>query len=82
MTRERFETSIDGYDVELEVYEEEGEPRSDCFIIRDTRRYSYSASLACLMDTGMLTCNRTDAQLAVHPQTIDEIERWALEKGY
>lgn len=41
----------------------------------------YSASLACLIDTGMLS-NRVFDEVAVERSIIDEIEEWAEESGY
>lgn len=81
MTRQQFETVIDGYEVELELYAESGEPRSDCFIHKRTRHHHYSASLACLSGTGELDDNGVHVH-TVHPQTIAAIEKWAEENGY
>lgn len=41
----------------------------------------YSASLAALIDTGVLT-NRAFEEHVVDRDTIDEIEEWAEENGY
>jgi len=41
----------------------------------------YSASLACLIDTGVLS-NRTFEEHVVNRDIIDEIEEWAEENGY
>jgi hypothetical protein len=76
--RKTIETEIDGYEVHLELYEERGEPRSDCFVIKG----QYSASLACLADTGELHSGNWDRVHEVHPQTITAIEKWAEENGY
>lgn len=73
-----IETKIDGYTVRLEMYEENREPRSDCFVIRGR----YSASLGCLADTGELHSDDWDRVHEVHPQTIRAIETWAEENGY
>lgn len=78
----RTETKIDGYEVSLEVWTECGEPRSECFIVRQTRTRCYSASLECLRDTGELTCTRDDLAVSVHQQTIDAIAKWAEDNGY
>lgn len=81
MTRPQTkETVIDGYKVELELYEESGEPRSDCFIHYHTRVRHYNASLACLQGEGVLDCNGFGH--IVHPQTIAAIEKWAEDNGY
>lgn len=78
MTQE-LKTKIDGYDVILQLYEECGEPRSDCLI---SKRSGLSASLNFLSDTGALENYNTGHTHVVHPQTIRAIEAWAEENGY
>lgn len=75
-------TQIDGYEVELDL--DHGEPLTDCLVVYRTRNVTYSASLACLQDTGFLYGSNAsgDYEYAVPQHTIDRIEAWALENGY
>jgi hypothetical protein len=87
MTNVKRETNIDGYDVHLELYEENKEPRSDCFIGLPTTRgnWRFSASLAALEATGVLNrCSNGagDDEHEVPQRTIERIQQWADEHGY
>lgn len=82
MTIQRYSTKIDGYEVSLELYEEGGEPRSDCFVTYETRQREYSSSLAALSATGELEDRNFEYAHEVHPQTIAAIEKWAEDNGY
>lgn len=66
-----------GYTATLELYTEDGQPRSDCFI----EKGNYTASLACAEDTGFLTDQR-DEQKEIDQGTLDQIREWAEENGY
>lgn len=68
-------TVIDGYTVELDVYPDE--PSSQCFVSKG----NYSASLAALDGTGVLTDHAFDDK-RVDPNTIAKIVAWAEANGY
>lgn len=71
---------IHGYLVELDVYTEGGELRSDCFV--SSRDGYYSSSLGHLYHEGGLTNNSTDELKPVATSVIEKIMEWALEEGY
>jgi hypothetical protein len=82
LRNETKKTTIDGYEVELVLYAEGGEQRSDCFIAKRVRGgRTYTASLACLSDIGELDAHDGYVH-AVHAQTITAIEQWAEQEGY
>lgn len=66
------------YTAELEVYTEDGEPRSDCFI--ESPCGNYTASLACALGEGILSGRDGDEPIADH--VVENIEKWALSNGY
>lgn len=68
-------TTIDGYEVEMM----DCDGSMNCFIMRD----GFSASLAALMDEGLLWKRSFSGDpLEVRQETIDKIETWALARGY
>lgn len=69
-------TKIAGLAVELELYQEDGEARSSCFISKGR----FSGSLECL--TGMGVLDDGGSELAVRQEIIDKIEAWADANGY
>lgn len=69
---------IRGYSVELELWVEDGEQRSECFIIRG----QFSASLECLTSMGVLTSTDGSGETAVPAAIISQIEAWADKAGY
>ena len=79
-SEKRISKKIHGYLVELDVYTEGGELRSDCFVSsRDDR---YNSSLAFLHHEGGLMNHSTDEFKPVASSVIDKIMEWALEEGY
>lgn len=78
-----LETTIKGYKVSLDTdMNGDGENNKDrvtgCWISKG----SYSASLACLEDTGLLHSTNWNAEEEVPREVIDEITAWAQENGY
>lgn len=75
-------TKIWQYNVELETWQEGSEQRSDCFVYHE--KTGTSASLQCLQDTGMLEnySGGGERHHTVEAAIIDEIEKWATERGY
>ena len=76
-------TTIWQYRVELEVWEEGGESRSDCFIFHN--KSDTSASLSALQDNGQLESYGRKGRESIHtvePAIIDDIAQWAEQNGY
>jgi hypothetical protein len=71
-------TVIDGYRVELELYTESGEPRSDCSVFKD----NFSSSLNRLDWEGTLYDANWRNEITVDRPTIDKITEWAESHGY
>jgi hypothetical protein len=71
-------TKIDGYSVEFEKYEEDGETRTQCFVMKK----DYNASLECLDAIGELQRYSDGRMIKVDQQTIDAIRVWAEGQGY
>lgn len=78
MRNELNETTIDGYLVELTLFEEDGEQRSFCHVTKGR----FNGSLALLSGNGVLENADGSSFLAVNPNTIEKIERWADDNGY
>lgn len=79
-----FGTGYNRYLVELTVWKEEDEPRSDCIIYHDphgSRDTKCQASLSCLEDTGHLEAS-SGSMHKVEPGMINDIAKWAQENGY
>lgn len=72
-------TIINNYVVELELYEDCGEQRSDCCV--STRSGRRSCSLQLLIDMGAIE-DGIGEEIPVKQATIDKIEDWALKNGY
>lgn len=79
---EHFHDDCYVYEVSLDT--DMGEGVTGCWIfykswgIRD-----YSSSLQCALDTGYLVCNQDETR--THPiraSLLQEIEDWAIERGY
>lgn len=84
---ETLETTIDGFEVELELFEERGEQRSYCTIMKEKGRKSWSSSLHMAESNGYLDSNHSGelGDEEGHPisqRTINKIEDWATENGY
>lgn len=75
-------TVIHGYKVELELFEEDGEPRSDCSVTRTIRGTEYGGSLGMLMGFGSLEAYETGDEYAVADTHRDAIVKWAEANGY
>ena len=75
-------TVIHGYKLELELFEEDGEPRSDCSVVRTIRGVEYGGSLAMLMGYGTLEDFETGDEYTVAEQHRDAIVKWAETNGY
>jgi hypothetical protein len=74
--------TIYGYDVELELFEEDGEPRSDCSVTRTVRGVEYGGSLGMLMGFGTLEDYNTGDEYDVPERHRTAIIRWAETNGY
>jgi hypothetical protein len=74
--------TIYGYDVELELFEEDGEPRSDCGISRTVRGVEYGGSLGMLMGFGTLEDYNTGDEYDVPEVHRNAIIKWAEANGY
>lgn len=78
----KHETVIDGYRVELELYEERGEPRSDCFIFYPAKNDRFGASLSCAEGEGELASYRDGVTHEIDERTCERIRKWAEDNGY
>jgi hypothetical protein len=76
----RLTTTIDGYEVEVEV-EDEMTERANCWISKMSAGIEYTASLASLHADGMLF-NSYDGALPVAMATVDKITEFAEANGY
>lgn len=72
-------TNIDGYNVELDLGNEEF--ASSCIVSIETRKGKAIGSLEFLMGDDWLE-TRSGYAHRVNQQTIDAIEQWALDNGY
>jgi hypothetical protein len=75
-------TEIYGYKVELELFEEDGEPRSDCSVTRTVRGQEFGGSLGMLMGFGMLEDYETGDEYDVPERHRRAIIKWAEDNGY
>lgn len=73
-------TTIDGYTVDLDT-DMDGDGTTGCWVSYKALYDEFTASLACLIDTGVLTAN-SGREWVVDEVTIDRIEVWAEQKGY
>ncbi len=69
-------TIIDGCEVELEIFTENGEEISQCHIIKG----EYGCSLESLKAFGAIEPD--DEKSKLPPRTIDKIVAWAERNGY
>jgi hypothetical protein len=75
-------TVIYGYKVELELFEEDGEPRSDCSVVRTVRGTEFGGSLGMMMGTGTLEDYHTGDEYVVPERHQAAIIKWAEDNGY
>lgn len=73
---------IYGYTVELELFEEDGEPRSDCSVVRTVRGVEYGGSLGMMMGCGTLEDYQTGDDYVVPELHQNAIIKWAEANGY
>jgi len=76
-----LQEDFEGYIAELEVYEDDGEVKSDCTITSPCGRFISSLALAC--DLGVL--ERIDPFRVDHgisQSLVKKIEDWAINNGY
>lgn len=73
---------IYGYKVELELFEEDGEPRSDCSVVRTVNGQEFGGSLGMLMGFGTLEDYETGDEYVVCDRHRNAITKWAEENGY
>ena len=73
---------IYGYEVELELFEEDGDPRSDCSVTRTIRGVEYGGSLGMLMGFGTLEDYDGGEEYVVADRHRDAIIKWAEANGY
>jgi len=71
---------IHGYRVELELFEEDGEPRSDCSV--EKLGTPYAASLGLMMGFGTLENYQTGDEINVPERIQKAIIDWAEANGY
>ena len=71
-----MKTIINGYAIELDVYQEGGESRSNCYI----EKGSASGSLELALSAGVLMTDEGDQHIS--PATVNKIEKWAVANGY
>jgi hypothetical protein len=73
-----LQEDFEGYIVDLEVYEDDGEVRSDCMITSPCGKFTSSLALAC--DLGVLEDG--DEQHVISQSLVKKIEDWAINNGY
>ena len=73
---------IYGYRVELELFEEDGEPRSDCSVTKTIRGIEFGGSLGMLMGFGTLEDYETGEEYDISERHRNAIVKWAEENGY
>ena len=76
------ETVIYGYKIELELFEEDGDDRSDCSVTRTVRGIEFGGSLAMLMGYGSLEDYETGDEYDVPERHRNAIIKWAEANGY
>ena len=76
------ETVIFGYKIELELFDEDGDDRSDCSVSKTIGGVEYGGSLAMLMGYGSLEDYNTGEEYAVPDRHRDAIVKWAEANGY
>ena len=74
--------TIYGYDIELELFEEDGEPRSDCSVTRTVRGVEYGGSMGMLMGFGTLEDYQTGDEYDVPERHRNALIKWAEDNGY
>ncbi len=87
LRNETITTTINGIEVELELYDERGEQRSDCSLSYKSGRCDWSASLAMAEANGYLDPNHSGEEGDEEPyelssRTLGRILEWAEENGY
>ena len=75
-------TVIYGYEVELELFEEDGDPRSDCSVAKTIRGIEFGGSLGMLMGFGTLEDYDGGEEYVVPERHQKAIIKWAEENGY
>lgn len=73
---------IYGYRVELELFEEDGEPRSDCSVTKTIRGIEFGGSLGMLMGFGTLEDYNTGEEYDISERHRNAIVKWAEANGY
>ena len=74
--------TIHGYDIELDLFEENGEPRSDCSVTRTVKGVEYGGSLAMMEGFGTLEDYHTGDEHVVSKRHQAAISKWAERNGY
>lgn len=77
----QHQTKINGYQVDLDDDMEGDGKVTDCRVTYKGEHDTFTASLACLVDTGVLTAP-SGRETEVAYKTIDRIEEWAEKNGY
>ena len=77
-----LKTTIYGYDIELELFEEDGEPRSDCSVVKNVHGKDFGGSLGMLMGFGTLEDYQTGDEHVVPERAQAAIIKWAEANGY
>lgn len=75
-------TVIYGYAIELELFEEDGEPRSDCSVTKTIRGTEFGGSLGMLMGFGTLEDYETGEEYDISERHRNAIVKWAEANGY
>lgn len=77
-----LKTTIYGYEIELELFEEDGEPRSDCSVCKTVKGVEYGGSLAMMEGFGTLEDYQTGDEIVVTERHQNAISKWAERNGY
>lgn len=78
MSDRKEHTKIDGIDIELCLFSEYGEARSECYLSQGAR----SASLECADACGGFEDDCGNVVYTIKPGTMARIRAWAESKGY
>ena len=71
-----------GYRIEMELFEEDGDERSDCSVTRTVRGIEFGGSMGMLMGFGTLEDYESGEEYDVPERHRDAIIKWAEANGY
>lgn len=75
-------TVIYGYKIELELFEEQGDERSDCSVTKTVNGQEFGGSMGMLMGFGTLEDYHTGDEYVVSDTHQKAIIKWAEDNGY